>query len=314
MTMRNIIQARPAVGGLYRLRATNVKTGKQRIVADWFPNLITDFGLNAAGSQSNHFQWCHVGSGTTAPAVGQTTLASWVASTETDFANVSGTQGTTPYYMWTQRTFRFAEGAAAGNLSEIGVGYEGTSTDPLFSRALILDGAGNPTTITVLSNEILDADYQLRVFAPTTDTVQTIVDSGTSVSHTVTLRAAAVTNSDWWPGDRVNNDFAATAAWSAIRTVMYSGAIGAITALPTGQISELGGANDAYVDASLQNTGSVFLGLSDANDVGGTIRSMVYRTAALGSYQAEFDPPIAKTDAIELTLRFGVSWTRTTAL
>lgn len=314
MTMRNIIQARPAVGGFYRLRATNVKTGKQRIVADWFPNLITDYGLNAAGSQGQHFEWCHVGSGTLAPAVGQTTLASWKASTNTEFALVSGTQGTAPYYLWMQRTFRFAEGAAAGNLTEIGVGYAGTSTDPLFSRAFILDGVGAPTTITVLSNEILDADYQLRVYAPTTDTVQTIVDSGTAVSHTVTLRAAAVTNSDWWPGNRLTNDFAATAAWSGIRTRMYSGAIGAITALPTGQISEHGGANDAYVDASLQNTGSIFLGLSAANDAGGAIRSMVYRTEALGSYQAEFDPPITKTDAIELTLRFGVSWTRTTAL
>ena len=44
----------------------------------------------------------------------------------------------------------------------------------LFSRALIRDGAGNPTTLTVTAIDILTVTYQLRLYRPTTDIVSTV--------------------------------------------------------------------------------------------------------------------------------------------
>src|SRR5690606_4774599 len=65
---------------------------------------------------------------------------------------------------------QFGQGQAAGNLSEIGIQHTSTS-GPLWSRALILDGQGNPTTITVLPDDFLTCYYTLRIMIPKEDAV-----------------------------------------------------------------------------------------------------------------------------------------------
>ncbi len=96
------------------------------------------------GSVGDYMSTCMVGSGNAAPAETDTALQ---ARASTSNINVqSNNSNVSPRYGWRRRTFRFAAGAAAGNLSEVGVGW---TTTAVFSRALILDGSGNPTTITV---------------------------------------------------------------------------------------------------------------------------------------------------------------------
>ena len=64
-----------------------------------------------------------------------------------------------PYYRWAKVTWRFGQGVAAGNISEVGLGWGNSN---LWNRALIKDANGNPTTITVLSDEYLDVVSEIR--------------------------------------------------------------------------------------------------------------------------------------------------------
>jgi hypothetical protein len=177
--------------GWYRLKVRRLD-GSTKVDTGWFPNLITDNGLDLVyntpagtfGIKYFNVATC-VGSGNTPPAVTDTTLETLVA-TERDpndfkFSTVTFVDevGVTPAYWKSVASWRFATGAAAGNLTEIGVGYD---YDNLFSRALIVDGAGNPTTITVLADEVLDVTYELRVYIDKSQVPFTIDISGTNYS------------------------------------------------------------------------------------------------------------------------------------
>lgn len=169
----NLVIPSPVLGmeGRYRLTTKRRDTG-------WFNNLITDAGLyNIAyfGKQSTSpfiQNYMMVGTGNTAPQVTDISLQNQIAS-----MYYSGIQtlyvpaaGSVPPYWSTIFTYVFPTGAAAGNLSEVGVcpmpignGYN------ISSRALVVDADGNPTTITVLSDEVLTATYELRCYLDTSD-------------------------------------------------------------------------------------------------------------------------------------------------
>lgn len=131
------------IAGRYKLTAIK-PDGSKRELSDWFPNLITDIGLERMGVGA-FITTCVVGSGNATPQFTDSQLQSRVASTTTIQTNsyASGV-GAPDYYCYYSLTFRFPIGAAAGNLSEVGVGWSSSS---LFSRALIL-GAGNTASIT----------------------------------------------------------------------------------------------------------------------------------------------------------------------
>lgn len=301
-----MIHCRGLLAGRYRMVATNAKTGKQRLLADWFPNLITDYGLNALGAQSwNNLNFCCVGSGNDAPTNADTALASFVAASNTNNGSTTGVQNSEPYYGWRRRVIRFGEGVAAGNLSEVGM-TANLTTASLFSRALILDGLGDPTTITVLSNEFLDVTYELRLYPPLTDVVEEISDGATN--YTVTTRAAEVTSNGWASGTlgtRVDA-LTGTSSWVVAR----SGPIGTITGTPSGSGSNRSSiTNDTYQNNSLERTGLVYFGLG-AGNFGTGIKSLWWRNTAFGSFQTEFDPVIPKIDTQDLTIGVKVSWGR----
>lgn len=106
---------------------------------------------------------CCVGTGNSNSVVTQTSLDTFKASTTTTQGAIeAGIQVTTlPYYMWLRSTYRFGEGVAAGNISEIGLGWANAN---LWNRALVKDSNGNPTTITVLADEYLDVITEIRVY------------------------------------------------------------------------------------------------------------------------------------------------------
>lgn len=139
-----ILELHTEVEGWFKFEAIS-EDGTRRVLADWFPNLITDQGLNQMGTLATWLNACQVGSGSTVPAVSDTQLVTRVAGTTTIQSTVQGIQSTPPYYASRTRTYRFAAGVATGTLSEVGVGTTATVGN-LYSRALILDGAGNPTT------------------------------------------------------------------------------------------------------------------------------------------------------------------------
>lgn len=143
--------------GRFKLMISGGKRGT--IEYPWQKNLILDAGITRVLSANDHpLRQISVGAGSTAPTVGQTQLESKIASTGRNHSSSYG-YNSEGGYGWTKIQVQFDKGAAAGNISELGVGWDGTN---LWSRALVLDAEGNPTTITVLSDEFLTVVYELR--------------------------------------------------------------------------------------------------------------------------------------------------------
>jgi len=169
MTNKFALKAAVELKGRYKLRVHDGR-GNNRLETDWFDNLITDNGLNLIGETKDFLANFSVGSGSTAPANSDTALVSEVATTGSTASATVGSVSRSIDAVQREcsiiREYEFGEGVAAGNLSEIGIGWYNTN---LFSRALILDGALSPTTITVLSNEFLTVTYELVINQPTTD-------------------------------------------------------------------------------------------------------------------------------------------------
>lgn len=271
-----------------------------------FSNLILTQGLNRLGT-GGFGGYVQVGSGSTAPLVTDTGMQSFVASTTSGILSEGGVQAAAPYYGWARRTYRFAEGVAAGNLSEVGIGWALGSN--LFSRALIKDSFGDPTTITVLSDEILDVTYEIRLYAPTTD-VTFDVDITGSGTHNCVLRSAAVTSGGW----ACDNLFGVGAAY-AFYCDPYNGSIGTITQNPSGSGTTGPSATfEPYSNNSLKRVMSFVWDLGTANLAGGykslSFNSRGYST--LGQYQIELTPNIMKDETKRLTLNFEISWARHT--
>lgn len=325
----NVIETSSGVRGYFKFEAARIVDGVEvgrRTLADWFPNLITDQGLDRLGNNSGWAQWCQVGSGNTPPTNSDTSMEVFVAATQTMQAVSTSAQTTPPYYASAFKTYRFSTGTAAGNLSEVGIAWT-NSSGSLFSRALIVDGSGTPITITVLSDEVLDVTYELRVYPPALSDGTPIDVTGTinisGIDYDYTLRAAKVTtgfessgsNSGW--GFYLGTFYSSGQA-SGIRgngaQKTYTGALGAITTTPASAIIPDGVASTAtnvtYSSSSLQRAATLVWDLNNGNDVAG-IRCILYAFQWC-VYQIEFDPAIPKDNTKRLTIVFRHSWARAT--
>lgn len=283
--------------GRYRLVVRRAD-GSARLDTGWFKNLVTDIGLDNLGHVTDVLAYIHIGTGNATPANGDTALQSWLRDSATGDAS-GGAQASAPYYGYRVVATRFTPSGSSANISEIGVSHANTSAATLFSRALILDGGGSPTTITVLGDEYLDAYYELRIYPPLVDATDTITISGTD--YDTVRRACGVT---------IGGDWAAaiggTAAGNSV--AVYSGTIGAITGQPSGTLIGSGApTNAAYSSSSLVRDCTATFGLT----VSGTIAACAILTS-LGRYQVSFSPSIVKTTSQILTITFRISWARKT--
>lgn len=294
----------------------NILTGESRELAS-FENLILDSGLNRLGTGSVIDGAC-VGTGTTAPANAQTTLASLLRVTNTQQSRVELSGSTSaPYYAECQIIYRFAAGTATGNLSEVGLGW-GTNTfantmDGLWCRALIKDSGGSPTTITVLSDEVLDIIYTLQLHPPTSDITGTFNLSGEAYQYT--LRPAVVNSRGYpayWGASGVLYGI------SAIGDSAFTGGIGSVDSVPSGTPGYgIAMTKQTYVNNSKTCVFNVTADLNTANLAGG-IRSMKFDMAG-HCWQAEFSRvsdggTIPKNSTNVLTFPFWVSWDRTNVI
>jgi hypothetical protein len=158
----NLGQAKVGFAGYFKIEAIK-QDGTVREVAPWQKNLILNQGLDLVLGNGTFMSGCSVGSGNSTPVVTQTALDALVANTNNTVSATNGFATTaSPPYRWYQVTYQFNAGVAAGNLSEVGFGNWTGSVNILFSRSLIKDSMGNPTTITILSDEILQVTYQCQ--------------------------------------------------------------------------------------------------------------------------------------------------------
>lgn len=315
-----MISLKSRVQGRYKIEKFKVKKSEsgdfvevpesRELCADWFENLVLDQGLNEIGTRAlgatGAFAFIRVGSGNAAPAVTDTQLQSQIASTSTLQGALSGAESSPDVYLWRRITRRFSAGAAAGILAEVGVGWAATGAT-LFSRALILDGFGSPTTITVLSDEVLDVTYEFRIYPPVGDSAGTIILDGTTYDYTA--RASEVdtvsAGAFGWFGE-------VTGVTYPGGNVAYTGSIGATNTSPSGTSSAGSGVSGTYSNNSLQGSSEATWGLAQGN-IGG-IRS-VRLAVGWSLWQVQFSAqgtgnPIPKDNTQELTLTVTHSWDR----
>lgn len=304
--------------GYYKLEAVKEINGVEfrRSLTDWFPNLITNIGMDRIATNYDYMNYCQVGTGSTAPSNSDVALVNRIAGTNTTQEFTYGVNSTSPYYTWNKKIYRFGLGAAAGNLSEVGIGW--LSTGNLFSRALILDSYGNPTTITVLSDEYLDVTYEFRFYPEEADTTGTIVFTGNiGGSYNYTLRRANITTivrlfgfTGYTYPVPMNNKKLNLYSTDAIINA-YSGVIGSITGSPSGTSYEAAYTAmsfSTYVAGTYSLDCTIVANPTTWNVVGG-IKSIAFHWG-FNLHQMEFDNVIPKTDQDALSLTFRHIWAR----
>lgn len=313
-TPRFVDVGMPAVGMTTKGRYMLIKRDAWGVEIErtpWFDNIILDSGLNRWGT-GLVIAGAAIGTDNTAPAASQTGLlaqTTYTTTTGIGHGTVSAL-GISPYNNTYTSVYRTVLGQLNGNYYEVGCGWASGS---MFSRALILDGGGSPTAISVTSAQQLDIVYQLSVYPPLTDTgPTTITISG--VNYDVTGRACEVNttsyggNPVWNPGAAASGPVSGVSALTFANT--YTGTIGLITASPSGTYDSGGSVTtNTYSNNSLQRTAYVSYSLTQAN-VSGGIKSTRFWWGPLAGFQYEFNPVIPKDSTKTLVLNYSINWAR----
>lgn len=283
------------VSGEYRIEIIN-KFGDVINDSGFFKNLITNNGLNLRATTANTALYCQVGTGSATPSFTDTTLSSYLAS-QSGSSTLSNSPSS-PFYTQRSVTYTFPVGAVVGNITEIGVSPTSGSGN-LFSRALILDGSGNPTSMTILSSEQLRVTYVFRIYAPLNDVTGTIDISGKSYSYTI--RAGNLTSLSYFSTDYSESN-ASPAPFAT------NGSIGAITSIPSGTIVSISMSAGSYINGSYSINHTISASASQGNLSGG-ISALFYTSGSI-SFQIGFSPAIPKTSLNAFSLTVNHSWSR----
>ncbi|WP_444931501.1 hypothetical protein ACJJIF_06915 [Microbulbifer sp. SSSA002] len=294
--------------------------GSRQVVSAWSPNIILNQGLDYIASKPLNYAVARVrvGSGNSTPSATQTGLDNQIAVSSTQQAASTGAETSGTPYIWRRRTVRFDEGEAAGILAEVGVGWSDEVTDT-FSRALILDTDGNPTTITVLADEYLDVVYELRIYPPSADAAGSLTIDGKTydyICRPARIGSYSINNS--YPGGWNAEYGASSLAPSISNYSVFDGEIGDSTGYPAGTAKSVANGSvtpAGYVQGSYQLTLEIEFGLNNGNLSDG-IRSLLFATG-WGLWQMEFSEQgtgdtIPKDDQKKLTFNITHSWGRAT--
>lgn len=305
--------------GLYGEVKVIVKRADDTVRLDtgFFPNVITNLGLDAIGNDNDLFNFCAVGGGNSTPLNTNTKLDNFLAvgsqiSSESkyDYDPVRDTE----FYKCSRTVgYRF-EGLDNKNISEVGlVGDYASGQHPAYTRTLIKNSAGEPTVITVLSGEILELQYRLwQVFdVKDKDQVVTAMIDGVEVPFNVKIRLAGV-------GGNLGGSWSYAAVVGAHLTFQGNnyhqfgtGELGEITGQNSGLTNVYGLSWEAYQPSTYKRKFYVNASITEAVH---PIRSFLFFTG-LGAYQVRFgtvdgDLPIDKTNQDILQLGFEMSWGR----
>lgn len=308
----------------YKIALTD-KDGNVTKETPWFENLITNqgldyFGVTPAGVGNYQFGMYNawVGVGNTAPAYTDTTMTSplypgtWYGSNP-----VSSYVAGPPAYWSSLYTYKWASGAIVGNIAEVGVGTTagGLNTSPgasnpplLVSHALIVDGSGNPTTVSVTALDTLNVTYEFRVYLNVSDTAYSVTINGTSytgVYRPARVNSYIVNGISQIPSNMGSGNFALT---------LYSGGLAAITSYPSSIIVGLNTSQGLSATASAYTIGTYTLSLSltippNKFSTAGTINT-IEMSGGLGDWQFSITPGYLIQPYQNFVGNFSLSWGR----
>lgn len=288
--------------GIFQFKLTNVKTGQVRELE--FENIILNSGLDRIAI-GGFIAGCVLGSASSTPVATDTSITSILGSSTTLQASGAGTANTstTPYWCSYYWTYRFIEGVATGNISQVAMAFGTVSAGTtLFSLALVKDSGGTPITITKLADEVLDVTYTLQLFCPSADVTGTISISGVNYDYVARPASAAI-----WVANNPINTTAGVLAHQASST------LGTQLTLPSGSYT-----NDATETFSTYTAGTfyrdlaIYWDLNNGNATGG-IKCIYLDVGSRWQiqYSKTSDSSAIPKDATKrLTLNVRLSWGR----
>lgn len=296
-----------SLAGQYRMVIT--KPDGMTIDTGWFDNIITDIGLDRLGNGNSSAGYCRVGTGSSVPAASQQNLDNQIAvSASNPFSSSQINEGAPLYRTTHVFTYTFAQGAVVGNITEVGIGWATTGTT-LFSRALIVDGSGNPTTITLVSFDQLTVYYRVRLTPALTDTTGSIVLGGTTYNYTTRPCSVGTFGSVQYLFSGDNFSYISTVnAYQAGSTL---GTITAVNPNYSGTPSSGTLTQGTYVSGSFYRDAIVSFSVSQGNLPGG-IQVLLFYWGGYSTqkYQMAFNNPIPKDSTKTFTLTMRYSWGR----
>lgn len=289
-----------------------VKTadGRVKYKSQEFKNLIVNTGIDRFMGNNIWDDWAYCGTGGTAPAVTDVGMQSYLAETNDRLVDDTESTYTAPRYMVRKIIYTFPVGGVVGNVAEVGIGWKNGSTRLVFSRSLVVDGGGSPTTITVLASEQLTIVYRFYVKVPDADTTFSVTDNG--VTYTVTARQ--LFRSDYASFERLRYGF-----WGDI-SGSRSGQTASTDVLPPENGSFTPGSNGttnsatlgAYTAGSFTRTINFPYGGAFANFTGGIGSACAFTGNGVGVWAFSFSPKINKIAGQSLTLSFNYTFVRGT--
>lgn len=178
----NTLSANAHVSGMFSVSKI-MPSGDIVVVSPLQDNLITNFGLDSLAGPSSFMGAVQVGTGTAAPTFTDTSLGARLAGKTIDSVpNWSLDQGSG--VGTATGTFTFPVGSATGNLTEIGL--SANTTGNVCTRALFKDAGGNPTAITVASDEQLLVTYIVTITYSLTST-SSVTDPSSGITYTMSF-------------------------------------------------------------------------------------------------------------------------------
>jgi hypothetical protein len=281
-----------------------------------FKNTITDAGMNGIGNGTSIgtlLTSLAVGTGSTAPAVGQTSLVS-----EIDRTNSTGgtsdvyNSGSGFAYWYGQRVRLFVEAEANGNLTELG--FFSSTTDlsgTMFNRQLFKDDLGNAVTITKTSGEQLKVTFEWRVYMDQSANAQTISISG--VSTDLSHRAYDVDSSSAW-GSTFLQNFGVFTGGNSVGYAWESQTMPSTTALQTGSpVLASSSTVQAYTNGNFYRDIEYKWEPAVANftlGIGTITTGVIGSSSANLSFITTFNPRVAKDNTKRFTIINRYSWAR----
>ena len=295
------------VGARFKLVARKASDDSVARETEWFLNLVLDTGLNRM-SVGTWIDRCCIGTGNSTPVETQVALDGFLASTTTKQSSSSGVNTTSaPYYRYARVTWRFAQGVAAGNVSEVGLGWGDAN---LWNRALIKDVNGNPTTITILSDEYLDVISEIRDYqSSTTGGAFNLLDKTGALISTHTVNGSPYIDNAGVYFDKIGISYLYAA--SGIKN-------DSVTQIPTGLLSGRVVLPAATYPTARSLRVVASLSLSDLNGVHQSlyiegIYGLLGVNGGVGAnYKFQISPTITKTSSQLMTYTLEMSWGRYT--
>lgn len=303
------VNLKSTVGGIFESIQIIRPDGSIRHELGPFPNLITDDGLDMIGELSNWQSHLKLGTGTTPPAFTDTELENQVAEASNSLSPSANRFSEPPYGIYSDVVWTTDPFPTSQILGELGVG----NSNRLFSRTLIKDSEGDPTTIEVLEGEMVRVNYSCIYYAPANDTTgATSMDiEGVPTEVEWIARGSNVvsnTNPTW---SFTSGDMTVGGTGSG-RHRVYAGDIGPVTGSPEGDWSYVSSPsieNETYESGTHMCRATMAMGPFSANLSSGPIRSIRFKFG-VGVYQLQFDPPIPKDNTKTLVLELSHSWGR----